>query len=100
MRLRSVVCSTEVLVIRAPEEALDVRCGGAAMVALEAAPESEAGPQGGSVPALAEGTKTGKRYASEAHGLELLCTKAGQGSLSVGDERLETKAPKPLPSSD
>jgi hypothetical protein len=32
--------------------------------------------------------------------LEILVTKAGVGSLSIGDELLEVKAAKPLPSSD
>jgi hypothetical protein len=46
------------------------------------------------------GTLLGKRYADEAIGLEVLCTKAGQGSLSVGDTALAVKEAKPLPSSD
>ena len=42
----------------------------------------------------------GKRYGDEDLGIELLCTKAGEGSLSIGDERLHLKDAKPLPSSD
>jgi hypothetical protein len=45
-------------------------------------------------------TLTGKRYADEDLGLELLCTKAGEGWLSVGDRPLLVKGAKPLPSSD
>ena len=47
-----------------------------------------------------KGTLLGKRYVNEAGDLEILATKAGESSLSVGDEPLEIKAAKPLPSSD
>ena len=79
-RLRSAVCTTEVIVIAAP--------GGA--------------PQaGGTVAAdAAGGTALGKRYVTAAGDLELLCTKAGQGSLGVGTTPLVLKEAKPLPSSD
>jgi hypothetical protein len=46
------------------------------------------------------GTLLGKRYADETIGLEVLCTKAGQGSLSLRDVALAIKEAKPLPSSD
>jgi hypothetical protein len=36
----------------------------------------------------------------EDTGLEVLCTKAGDGGLSVGDQVLPVKDAKPLPSSD
>ena len=51
-------------------------------------------------PAFAEGTKMGKRYVDAAGILELLCVKAGQGSLAVDGVALQTKDAKPLPSSD
>jgi hypothetical protein len=47
-----------------------------------------------------QGSSLGTRYVIESVGLEVLCTKAGDGSLSLAGEVLETKAPKPLPSSD
>jgi len=46
------------------------------------------------------GTLIGKRYTTPDGDLEVLCTKAGGGSLSLGDTALELKAAKPLPSSD
>jgi len=46
------------------------------------------------------GTLLGKRYADGDTGLELLCTKAGEGSLSLGGTPLALKEAKPLPSSD
>jgi hypothetical protein len=45
-----------------------------------------------------DGTLLGKRYVHED--LEVLCTKAGKGSLSVGGVRLPLKEAKPLPASD
>ena len=47
-----------------------------------------------------EGTKLGKRYVDEELGLELLCTKPGEGSLGVSGRALTLKGAKPLPSSD
>ena len=45
------------------------------------------------------GSLIGKRY-TDGGELELLCSKAGDGSLAVGDADLEIKGAKPLPSSD
>jgi hypothetical protein len=97
-KLASTVCETEVIVVRPPSEPVDVECGGAAMVAADEAPETA---QRGSVDAgHADGTVLGKRYLHEASGLELLCTKPGEGSLAVGGVALPLKEAKPLPSSD
>ena len=46
------------------------------------------------------GTQLGKRYSDDELGLELLCTKAGEGSISVGETILAVKGAKPLPASD
>ena len=46
------------------------------------------------------GLLIGKRYVDASGDLEVLCTKAGASSLSVGDQVLDTKDAKPLPSSD
>ena len=46
------------------------------------------------------GTQMGKRYVTAGEELEVLCNKPGDGSLSLGDEPLELKGAKPLPSSD
>jgi hypothetical protein len=50
--------------------------------------------------AFAEGTKVGKRYVDADGTVELLCVKAGKGSLSIGGSALQIKDSKPLPSSD
>jgi len=94
-RLRSQVCSAEVIVVKAPAGAVDLCCGGAPLVPVDGA--VEAGPIDD---AHRGGTLLGKRYADEATGLEILCTKAGEGSLSVGSTPLPVKEAKPLPSSD
>lgn len=95
-RLRSAVCATEVMVVGAPEGDIELTCGGAPMIGIDEQP-----PDGGAVdPAAAEGTAVGKRYTNEAGDIEVLCTKAGDGSLGVGDEALTQKDAKALPSSD
>ena len=98
MKLASTVCATEVIIVRPPSEALDVECGGAPMVAADAAPDE--GARGTVDATHAEGTMLGKRYVHEDSGLELLCTKPGEGSLAVGGVALPLKEAKPLPSSD
>lgn len=95
-RLRSAVCSTEVMVISAPADGADVRCGGSPMIAMDAQP-----PDGATLDAAASaGTQLGKRYVSEGGDLELLCTKPGEGSVAIGETPLVLKEAKPLPSSD
>ena len=95
-RMRSAVCATEVMVVAAPADEVEVECGGAPMI-----PIGEDPPAGGSPsPEAAQGTALGKRYVSEAGDLELLCTKPGEGSLGVGGTPLSLKEAKPLPSSD
>ena len=94
-RLRSAVDATEVVVVKVDPATVDLRCGGHAMVDISDHPSDQQLD-----PAWADGTSLGKRYGSDELGLEVLCTKAGEGSLSIGDEPLLTKASKPLPASD
>ena len=95
-RLRSAVCSTEVMVVSAPESDVELTCGGAPMIGIEEQP-----PEGSTVdPGASEGTAVGKRYTNDAGDIEVLCTKAGEGSLGVGGETLVPKDAKALPSSD
>ena len=94
-RLKSAVCTTEVIVVKAPGGEVDVTCGGSAMIA----PDGDAA--GGSPAAGAdEGTQMGKRYVTEDEEVELLCTKPGDGSLGVGGTLLALKEAKTLPASD
>jgi hypothetical protein len=90
-RLKSAVCDTEVMVIRLGTGT--IQCGGAPMAIEKAesgAPDST----------HANGTLMGKRYTDAAGAFELLCVKAGKGSLSVDGTPMVTKDAKPLPASD
>ena len=98
MRLRSTACDTEVVVVRAPVEPIVLECGGAPMAALDDV--SGVAVRRSVDAAQADGTATGKRYAHDTLDLELLCTKAGDGSLAVGGTPLRMRGAKPLPSSD
>lgn len=92
-RLGSTVCDTEVIVVRAPTDDVDLTCGGAPMAPIPA-------ERTGAVVADSDGTLVGKRYEHIETGLEVLCTKPGAGRLRVGAEDLPVKAAKSLPSSD
>src|SRR5437016_14229811 len=94
-RLKSAVCDTEVMVVRAPGASVDLWCGGHPMTTAD-------GAGGGSTldPDHAGGTMMGKRYVDEAGTIELLCTKAGKGTLSIAGTPLFLKEAKPLPASD
>src|SRR3546814_19314491 len=63
-------------------------------------PVGEDPPAGLSANGFQEGSLIGKRYTDDAATVEVLCTKAGTSSLSLGDEALVLKDAKPLPSSD
>jgi hypothetical protein len=94
-RLQSAVCDTQVVVVRVPADDVDLRCGGHPMVVVGEAVERVAAVEG-----FDGGSLMGKRYTAEELGLEVLCSKAGTGALSVGDELLPLKDAKPLPASD
>ena len=94
-KLRSTTCTSEMIVVRAPGADVDLRCGGHAVVlATDTDTKNELSAD------ASGGTQTGKRYADDELGLEILVTKAGQGSLSIGSTPLELKQAKALPSSD
>jgi len=93
-RLQSQVDDTQVIVVKSADSLDDLRCGGAAMIALDA----EKSPADID-PKFSDGTVMGKRYVDEG-GAELLVTKAGQGTLTVGETPLSLKEAKPLPASD
>ena len=95
-RIRSAVCTTEVMVIACSHGDASVTCGGLPMIDLGAEP-----PPGATIDsAAATGTQIGKRYVNEAADLELLCTKPGMGTLAAGGTALTMKGAKPLPASD
>lgn len=94
-RLQSQVCETQVIVVRSSESLDDLRAGGAPMVPVGAPVDTalalDADFTGGSL--------MGKRYV-DSHGAEVLVTKGGEGTLSVGPTPLDIKEAKPLPASD
>jgi hypothetical protein len=92
-RLKSVVCDTEVMVVRGGGDIV-VDCGGKPMV------EDKPAQLGQIDPVFAAGTNMGKRYVNDAGTVEFLCVKPGKGSLSIAGVALKTKDAKPLPSSD
>ena len=93
-RLFSAACDTSVVVVRPGQGVREIACGGVPMVETQAPPTSPPGTGHDG------GTALGKRYVDEASGLELLCTKAGSGSLSADGRALVAKQAKPLPASD
>lgn len=95
-RWKSAVCDAEAVVVRPPSQPGVPQCGGVDMVPLgEALPAGSAVADG-----FGDGCQIGKRYKSEGAGIELLCTKAGAGSLGFGGEVLELVETKKLPASD
>jgi hypothetical protein len=98
-RLQSQVCDTQVIVVRSADSLDDLRAGGVPMVPLDMEKDPAKSAELSIDPAFAGGNAMGKRYVDEA-GAEVLVTKAGAGTLSVGDTALSLKEAKPLPASD
>lgn len=97
-RLKSQVCGGEVIVVRALGIGSALECGGHPMVEF-----SKGVGEGCALAAdLADGITVGKRYEYQDAGeqLEVLVTKSGRGSLTLGGHPLRLKSAKPLPASD
>ncbi|MFO1427305.1 MAG: hypothetical protein U1F11_10120 [Steroidobacteraceae bacterium] len=95
-RWKSAVCATEVVVVKVPKTPGELQCGGSAMLPMNADKPAGAAPAAGQ----GGGTLLGKHYVDEQQGLEVLCTKAGQGSIAFDGRPLAIRAAKLLPSSD
>jgi hypothetical protein len=95
--LTSPVDTTTVIVVRAPSTELDITCAG---VPLWDAKSGGPAPEGTADPAQLGGSQLGKRYADDELGLELLCTKGGEGTIAVNGTPLPLRDAKPLPASD
>lgn len=97
LRLKSAVCATEIMVIRAPSLDAVLACGGTEMLGM-----AEAAPLGGALLSAnhAAGTLVGKRYVDALDRVEVLCTRGGDGSLSLDGVAMPVKQAKALPSSD
>ena len=96
LRLRSRVCNTEVIVVRAPSSDVTLHCGGMPMAMFDEEITITDPADGWDTGAL-----LGKRYtATDDEDLEVLVTKEGRGTLGNGTDPLVLKEAKPLPSSD
>jgi hypothetical protein len=96
VRLASAVCSTEVIVVQVSDPAAVIECGGAPMVVAGTPLPCSATPQSGP----AGGSRIGKRYGGPTAAVEVLCVKAGAGTLAVNGVALEQRIAKALPASD
>lgn len=93
-QLASTVCTTRVVVVRAPSaNGPEITCGGAPMIA---APAGRPDTSGVKDPV----TLIGKRYVDADDTVELLCTAPGIGELSANGVPMTVKAAKTLPASD
>jgi hypothetical protein len=95
-RWTSQVCATEVVVVRASTRPVLLECGGHPMTPVGDNRSADLVLD----PAFAGGSLIGKRLADPDSGLELLVTKAGEGSPAVDGISIPLKEAKPLPSSD
>jgi hypothetical protein len=95
--LASPVDTTTVIVVRAPDGEIDLTCAGVEMWDPKSGGD---GPAGVADPTQLTGTQLGKRYADDDLGVELLCTKPGQGTIAVNGVPLAMMGPKTLPASD
>jgi hypothetical protein len=93
-RWKSAVCSAEFVVVRPPQGAGELQCGGVAV-----RPQADPAAPSGAVPE-GEGSMAGKRYFDEVSGIEVLVSKPGPGSLGFDGRALTRKDAKPLPASD
>lgn len=93
VKLSSTVCKTQIMALRVPSTELEITCGGAPMQVGD--PAELGDPSGDN-----SGTLVGKRYVDEGETMEFLCTRGGDGSVSVNGVALGVKQAKQLPSSD
>src|SRR3954464_7317830 len=95
-RLFSVVCTTEMIVVKASGADVQLTIGGAQPV-TSASERTEVGEvadgHGG-------GSAIGKRYVDAEQSVEVLVTKPGDGVPAIAGELLTIKDAKPLPASD
>jgi hypothetical protein len=95
-RYRSQVGDTEIIVVRAPDDDVDLTCGGYPLIGFGETPPDGLEP----APGLDTRTPTGKRYVDKAGIIEILVTRGGSGTLALGSVPMAQKVAKPLPSSD
>lgn len=96
VRLKSSVCDTQIMVIKAQGGEQSLTCGGVRMLDID-----DPALEGRALdPGYSGGTQLGKRYVDAAEQYEFLCTKGGAGTLALDGAALTVKLAKSLPSSD
>lgn len=95
-RFKSAVCAGEIMVVSAADAEVEITCGGAAMVE----PGSDLAEGVAVDPDHAVGIAMGKRYITEDESIEVLCVKAGDGSLAINGQLMLQKDTKQLPKTD
>ena len=90
-KLWSTVCDTQVVVVRAPQGDVDLRCGGSPMGLADGERRGEPSPD------LSGGTSLGKRYADEAASLELLSRGPAPALSRWGGRPSSRSRPSPSP---
>jgi hypothetical protein len=95
LRLKSQISETEIVVVKG-SGAHELTCGGVSVVTLEEQPAAGVSM----APDQAGTTLLGKRYTDADGTVEVLCTKPGDGALSLDGAALEIKSAKALPASD
>ena len=92
-RLRSQACGTEVIVVRAPDQPVELTCGGSPMTAEPAAAGPRPPPPPATAPSSASATSTSRPGSS--------CSAPSRQRGAGRDGReLALKTAKPLPASD
>jgi hypothetical protein len=94
-KLYSAVCTTAIIVVRAPSTEVEVAAGDQPMVFV-----SPVDLPGSDAEGAESGTLIGKRYTDVESGLEVLCTKSGASPITADGRRLTQLGAKALPSSD
>ena len=95
-RLFSVVCATEMIVVKASGAEVELTIGGVQPVTSA----SDRSTVGEVAEGHGGGAAIGKRYTDADGTIELLVTKPGEGVPAVAGELLTIKDAKPLPASD
>ena len=96
MRLFGAACETELIVVQAPREPINLMIGG-----HEPLSDAKSRKPGLSVATPADAAPgLGKRYVDANGSLEVLCTKAAAGAITVDAVVCTVQDAKPLPASD
>ncbi|MDE0242915.1 MAG: hypothetical protein OXQ84_22380 [bacterium] len=82
------------MIITAPSEDVEIKCGGEPMS------QGEDGNGGSVHQDHADGSVIGKRYTNDEGSLEVLCVKAGEGSLWASGAAMKVKDATKLPKTD